>query len=50
MYRLKLMELAKEIEDIEENDINYRHNPKWIFARRVQNSIYAKMQEEEMEK
>ena len=50
MYRLKLEELAEEINAIEESDANYRHNPKWIYARRVQNSIYAKMKEEEMEK
>ena len=50
MYRLKLEELQAEINAIEESDANYRHNPKWIYARRVQNSIYIKMREEGMER
>lgn len=50
MYRLKLEELAEEINRIEDNEVDYQKNKRWIRARKIQDAIYDKMKDEEMER
>lgn len=45
-----LIQLQKKIDKIEDEDINYRENKKWIKYRSQQNAIYEKIKKDnEME-
>lgn len=50
MYGMKLVELQKENDKIEDEDPNYQQNKKWLRNRKIQDAIYEKIrQENEME-
>lgn len=45
LYGWKLVELQRENDKIEEEDSDYRNNPKWKKNRRLQDLLYKKIQE-----
>lgn len=49
-YQWVLVELQKKIDKIEDEDINYRQNKKWIKYRKQQDMIYDQIRKDnEME-
>lgn len=45
LYGMKLVELQKENNEIEDKDPNYQTNKKWLKNRRVQDAIYEKIRQ-----
>ena len=45
-YQWELVELAKKIEKIEDEEVDYRENRKWIKYRKRQEDIYEILRKE----